>query len=359
MKNLIKTFCIILLITSCSEQKNENQVENINITFDNIEVIDLSKHKNIELNINNDVQLGSINNFLYLKDSLYLVKSLNELYCFNNDGSFKNKIGAKGNGPGEYYEIGSIFLNNDTICVFDNSKKKILYYTPDNTLLFVKDLSSKYNIENDCFPRAIFPIYDSKYLSANVFRGDHVQMLKYSLLDSDFNCIGNIDGQYLRDGSFMQKEISLNHNNDIIAWISHTDTIYCIKKDFNIIKPIYSITYENNNFAEIKEPTDNGYDLNMKWASCEGGSSSLMNSICENEEYIRFTFTRQNMQKDGFSTYLVKYNKKEKKAKLYELKYENYYIFSSATYNNNDIIIVAHSKEDKNPLIITLYDKEL
>jgi hypothetical protein len=339
--------------------KKENQVDNINITFDNIEVIDLSKYKQIELNVNNDVLLGSVNNILYLKDYSCLVKSLKELYYFNNDGSFKNKIGARGNGPGEYNEIGSIFLKNDTICVFDSNKKKILYYTPDNTFLFEKNLSNLYNIENDCFPRAIFPIYDSKYLSANVFRGDHVSVLRYSLLGNDFELITNIEGKYLRDGSFIQEEVSLNHNNDIIAWILHTDTIYCVKKDSNIINPIYSITYENNNFAEIKEPTDNGYDLNMKWASCEGGSSGLMNSICENEEYIRFTFTRLNMQKDGFSTYLVKYNKKEKNAKLYELKYDNYNIFSSATYNNDDIIIVAHSKEEKNPLLIILNDKEL
>jgi len=107
---------LLLIITSCISEKNKINKDNsqytINIKDAKVsdetvllsEVIDSNSIELIPLETNDSCLLGSIRRIRKLEDYFYVLDfaSSRKLLKFSNDGSFKNIIGKKGVGPGEY-----------------------------------------------------------------------------------------------------------------------------------------------------------------------------------------------------------------------------------------------------------------
>jgi len=51
-----------------------------------------------------------------------------EIFVYSNTGKFIRKFTHKGDGPGEYSDLKSLWLNADTIMVFNHEKQSLLYY---------------------------------------------------------------------------------------------------------------------------------------------------------------------------------------------------------------------------------------
>jgi hypothetical protein len=62
------------------------------------------------------------------------------LLCFLPSGEFVRKIGARGNGPGEYSMLWDFDVDKDNIYLYDRAKKNILIYSMDGRFVTSKPL---------------------------------------------------------------------------------------------------------------------------------------------------------------------------------------------------------------------------
>lgn len=58
-----------------------------------------------------------------------------DIYFFSNEGKFEKSINKKGNGPGEYSMIWDLWIDGETIMVFDNMGSSILGYSAEGDVV--------------------------------------------------------------------------------------------------------------------------------------------------------------------------------------------------------------------------------
>ena len=66
------------------------------------------------------------------------------LFVFDEEGKFRNRIGRRGRGPGEFIEPTDFIVSDSTVTVFDMFGHKLLYYNPDGT--FIRSVRLPYSI---------------------------------------------------------------------------------------------------------------------------------------------------------------------------------------------------------------------
>jgi hypothetical protein len=136
------TLCLCFFIAVSCNKKTESIRSDSNIkTIKSLnKESDLSKDSPpfeevviVPLETNDDILIGDIEN-VQINDSLIFISDGNKkLFVFNKDGKFRNKIGAKGNGPGEYLAIGTFFIDeiNNQIVITDQASFAFYYYGID------------------------------------------------------------------------------------------------------------------------------------------------------------------------------------------------------------------------------------
>ena len=66
------------------------------------------------------------------------------LFVFDEEGKFRNRIGRRGRGPGEFIEPTDFIVSDSSVTVFDMFGHKLLYYNPDGT--FIRSVRLPYSI---------------------------------------------------------------------------------------------------------------------------------------------------------------------------------------------------------------------
>ena len=66
------------------------------------------------------------------------------LFVFDEEGKFRNRIGRRGRGPGEFIEPTDFIVSDSTVTVFDMFGHKLLYYNPGGT--FIRSVRLPYSI---------------------------------------------------------------------------------------------------------------------------------------------------------------------------------------------------------------------
>ncbi|MDR1371794.1 MAG: 6-bladed beta-propeller [Dysgonamonadaceae bacterium] len=129
---------LILLVVSCNKNKTSqpvdasitvikslNSQEELSVippSFDQVTIVPLET--------NDDVLVGDIEQ-IQVNDSLIFVSDWNrKLFVFDKQGRFRNMIGSRGNGPGEYRALGAFFIddNSNEIVILDQMKSTFLKY---------------------------------------------------------------------------------------------------------------------------------------------------------------------------------------------------------------------------------------
>ena len=126
-----------LIVCSCQTEKHNNDA--IKVEFGNsfanfTELIESVEYIPLETD---SVHLVGYNPSLYVSgDSYYIVdkNTTNQIYRYNLSGKFSNKIGRRGRGPGEYARISGFQISGDSIILFSDPVK-MLIYSPEGTLL--------------------------------------------------------------------------------------------------------------------------------------------------------------------------------------------------------------------------------
>lgn len=147
MKNHIefnnRPCCLLLIIcymiiTSCVKTDDDNLKViypiNLNrpLSVDITELIDSITY--VPLQTLPSCTLGYIQGLTYT-NHCFVIKADNRLYTFSSDGRFISEISNRGNGPNEYVNIDTYFIDNTNkiigiLCGIDN---KILYYNYEGT----------------------------------------------------------------------------------------------------------------------------------------------------------------------------------------------------------------------------------
>ena len=66
----------------------------------------------------------------------YYILDFNRVLQYDKEGNFKDFIGEKGNGHGEYISIASFVVRNDTVKLLDSFKNSLLAYSVDGSFLY-------------------------------------------------------------------------------------------------------------------------------------------------------------------------------------------------------------------------------
>ncbi|MDR2653611.1 MAG: 6-bladed beta-propeller [Prevotellaceae bacterium] len=133
---LITPFFIVILLFSCKQQYKVLQYDGISkdlilsIESTNRSLFDSVKY--IKLETTDDCLIGRISQILFTDSLLVVVdsESANAVYVFDTLGKFRCKIGAVGQGPGEYVSLWHVTLKPDKqqIVIEDIIQHKILYF---------------------------------------------------------------------------------------------------------------------------------------------------------------------------------------------------------------------------------------
>ena len=129
---------ILIILLGCSQESKQDSIFEHNILIaenvgkytemklssiiSKLEYIPLETKKSSLMGYYYVIKIIVNNDFMFIGGPDYL-------YVFSRDGKFLNQIGALGNGPGEYKNVGDISINNSKQTIFIHYLREIREYT--------------------------------------------------------------------------------------------------------------------------------------------------------------------------------------------------------------------------------------
>ena len=155
--NIILTFILFVLLTSCSNRDFEPEVIKVNIDNKNRELLNVHIEKVIPIETNQNSLLGFITKAEYFNNRYYFIDALfaKTFFVYSEDGSFINKT-IIGKGPGEVIDAFGFTINKEDslIILYDQAKGSILNF--DLELNYINSqkiehssITDLYNINSD------------------------------------------------------------------------------------------------------------------------------------------------------------------------------------------------------------------
>lgn len=134
---------LILTLGACSKNMTNDDISIKNILFsEEVPAISLNEIFSslifIKLNTNTSSLVGDVNKVVSSGDSIFISTGAN-IYLFNKQGLFINKLSAIGKGPGEYLGISDILIDESgkKILLLNAGHQKVIEY--DYNFKFIKE----------------------------------------------------------------------------------------------------------------------------------------------------------------------------------------------------------------------------
>lgn len=210
--------------------------------------------KLVRLETNNEGIVGNISSINIINDTIFILDKYTSksLFLFSMNGQLIRKIGKLGNGPGEYIEPTSYFVDDSTIMIYDQWQHKIVRYNHEGKVLTDKKLP--FICQN------VMALDSGRMLCYGCNSDNHhlPQILNYYVwqCDSSFSCIDKVSF-YREHDKFISM---LNNNfytyNNTNYFFDFTDnSFYEISTDGKF-SPIVKLNYESKEeflFAKGKD----------------------------------------------------------------------------------------------------------
>ncbi|KYG80625.1 6-bladed beta-propeller protein [Roseivirga ehrenbergii] len=214
MKQFSLFFLLLLVTFSCSKNTSEEETEAVVVTDDfksyrldgdqpqerfadlieSVEVVRLEETDNS--------LLAYVRNLQQTKDYLVFNSSTMEsdVFVFDRNGAFVNKINRQGDGPEEYQAVSNIWMESDTLAVYTSSKKTV----------------KRYSLEGDFISTVTLPVagahvhgYNGAYaMEMNYSPINDTSYYRYASLGKDLQ----LSGMYLPVDNKMDMWMSLSMN---------------------------------------------------------------------------------------------------------------------------------------------------
>lgn len=334
--NKLVLYLLCLLLVGCTKKKSVVPFDVISINVDSCKELDLKLGKIIPLETSDSSLLYDIVSVDPIKNK-YFIRSRSKVLAFGEDGKFLYNISGKGQGNKEYVSMTSFFIDNNELCIYDNTTYRILRFDPSGA--YIKTERVMIDNNQECIPYLIFPLGNKKYLAKNQFNGTpEAATPLLSLLDNNYNVVHKVDGRLCQTGFSLFDFISYDYKkNAATYWEPLNDTIYTVVD--NKISPKYVVDFGENAIPIAERLNKDIYDLidfankpeNIKYAT-------FVRYAYEEEKYVYFVFGYKK------EIMLAKYNKQNQKSTLYALspdKYGQRYRFASFFKINKEEIIMV------------------
>jgi hypothetical protein len=202
MKRLSLTLIILVLIQSCSDQGSKLTDESYLIS-DDFQSYSLSKDlpkvrfsevietiELVRLEETSSSLLSYLNAIETSTNHLVFTSGKNlDVYVFNRNGDFEQKINRKGDGPEEYEDITDLWLEGDTIVVYSRKQKKVIRYDFEGNFIRADKLPNLaghiygYN-KGYAMDMNYYPLNDTSYYRFVVFNDQIEPIQKYLKINS-------------------------------------------------------------------------------------------------------------------------------------------------------------------------------
>ncbi|MDR1369524.1 MAG: 6-bladed beta-propeller [Dysgonamonadaceae bacterium] len=244
VRNVWKTmnFCLLSVFLSCGHADDGAVTLDIDEATENGEQIRLSSIgrtiKYVGLETKDDCLLNEdLIVFIGLVKNNLLIADLNGCYLFNMDGKFIKQVGNKGNGPGEYGNIGNVVYDekgNRIMITSTSIRRGILAYDENGD--YIETFLNQVNLSHWAF-------LNNETIALNIrnYMGNGREKLAFISLSGDtLSTVPNFD---LFNGS--NAPLSLN--------------------DMAIFYPFKDKVYYNRMFNDTIYYLDKNYDLNPQY----------------------------------------------------------------------------------------------
>ena len=165
---------------------------------------------------------GTVTNVYFVDSVVFIVDGKQgNIFRFNRDGSYLNKIGNRGEGPGEFRKLTNVMVDEDFFYAGNISERRLYCYTHDGR--FVKTITFPFELIYD----DVVPLSEGRFLchDINGYKGES----KVWIMNGD----GQIDTTLLRHDAVYP------YSSSSFSTISYTDTIGIYK----ILDPITGRIY--------------------------------------------------------------------------------------------------------------------
>lgn len=235
--HIIFLFLFTLFVTCLSNNESDNQTLTIDLekAIDDNRSIDLksivSKVEYVALETNDSIVIGYSKAFVTNKYILILsIGNSSNMYLFDRKGKFIRRIGKMGQGPGEYGNIGSISIdeNSESIYISTDSKRNIIKYGFDGTFSKFIDIgkSSSFIYHNSIIyshiPSMFFKTGGKDIFQLSAYSPDGKIINKYHPVDYSRNKYREM---------FIETPNFSVSNNTLYYYLSREDIVYEVRKD--------------------------------------------------------------------------------------------------------------------------------
>jgi hypothetical protein len=296
-------YIILGIFASCSEPASipfEKEAK-IKIQMPKIGTIKFLKYSEvfdsieyIRLETKDESLIGRIDAVKIYKGLIYILDQVQSkaVLVFDLKGKFIRRIGSIGNGPGEYDEPNDIAIDdiNNEIMVWNNSKKKILFYNMEGTFnrelklpayvktigMFAKDTIAAYL---DISTEATSLKYNLALIN------DQGTVVATSLEDSNWPDFGRSGFNFFR-----------KFKDEFQVTPSYTNDIFVIKTD--TLRKKYSVDFGEQTIPQkFLKKFSNKFDFDEELKKT---NYATMNNFSETENFLLFSFVSKGQIYQGY-----------------------------------------------------------
>lgn len=223
---------LLLTVCACShnESDDDGTTKTIKMDVANTTTVPLDTSRLIPLETSDSSIMYEID-YLEETNGKYFVVSRDIWKYFDaQTGKYLGDIAVRGRGPEEYLSIQNMWMEGDTLCIFDFDSNSIIGY--DSNAKFAGKRSTA-DPDHMSSPNFLVKRPDGYYYTINSYKGgtgDPNPM--FSLLGPDLKAVEDIPGREVKHGSYSSDRMIYDASHGrALAWDQARDTIFGVSED--------------------------------------------------------------------------------------------------------------------------------
>lgn len=159
----IQLILVFIVMFSCDNKTLEQKEIPVTDEIKEINIDEIANNiKEIPLEFSETTMIGTISKVEFTDDFIFVHDFTNaRILKFDFDGQFIKQIGVKGEGPGEYKNLSSFAIDENSQSVFVSSSNKIIKYNFEG--VFIKEISGLDFINSITYLEDELKIFNSKF----------------------------------------------------------------------------------------------------------------------------------------------------------------------------------------------------
>lgn len=296
-------------IAACS--KGADGPVKISVDLDQAKLIEVPDNQILKLEANDSSMLYGIAHMEKIGNELFIQVGSQFKKFDATSGRYLGNISGKGNGPGEYNSISTMWAEGDTLFLQDPNNDRVLTFSPSGQLLGEIDIE---NLEGRK-PLHFLKTPQGGYLGFNTFTDgttpDNPMMTFY---DSKLKRIADVPGREMLTGGYMSdRGFADPATGKMLIWEFLQDTVFSVSPKG--VAAEYLVDFGSHTApADIRNITGLFARMNAYDEVIDRYAMGIMmfQKDAEGNDYFMTTFNK--------NVYIVKYNPVNDKTQAYRIE---------------------------------------